>query len=79
MTDRVADYIPLRDWIADSGGAAFRTFSSCEWFIRRHRKELVQSGQFIIRKGSAGSLVGPRFGALVLEIMRRESREAVAA
>lgn len=79
MPEQVQDFTPLREWIVDSGGPAFKTFSAAEWFIRRHRQELVESGQFIIRKGSAGSLVGPGFGALVLEILRRESREAVAA
>lgn len=72
-TERVADYRPLRDWVADRGGSAFPTFSSAEWFIRRNRDRLVQSGQLIIRKGSAGSLVGPSFDAVVLDILRDES------
>lgn len=72
-TERVADYRPLRDWVADRGGSAFPTFSSAEWFIRRNRDRLVQSGQLIIRKGSAGSLVGPGFDAVVLDILRDES------
>ena len=71
--ERVADYRPLRDWVADCGGRTFPTFSSAEWFIRRNRDRLIQSGQLIIRKGSAGSLVGPDFDAVVLDILRDES------
>ena len=71
--EQVADYRPLRDWVADRGGSAFPTFSSAEWFIRRNRDRLLKSGQLIIRKGSAGSLVGPGFDAVVLDILRDES------
>ncbi len=77
MTEKVSEFITVRDWAADHGGDAFRTFSALEWFIRRHRAELVESGQLILRKGQGGSLVGPRFGELTLEILRRESRLAL--
>lgn len=70
---RVADYRPLRDWVANCGGSTFPTFSSAEWFIRRNRERLTQTGQLIIRKGSAGSLVGPGFDKVVLDILREES------
>ncbi|MBP8198158.1 MAG: hypothetical protein KAX64_06315 [Chromatiaceae bacterium] len=76
--DRVADFRPLRAWVADCGGEAFSTFSAAEWFIRRNRDRLLASGQFIVRKGSAGSLVGPRFDAVVLDILREESRREAA-
>lgn len=72
-TERVADYRPLRDWVADCGGQTFPTFASAEWFIRRNRDRLIQSGQLIIRKGSAGSLVGPEFDSVVLDILRESS------
>ena len=71
--ERVADYRPLRDWVADCGGQTFPTFASAEWFIRRNRDRLIQSGQLIIRKGSAGSLVGPEFDSVVLDILRESS------
>lgn len=77
QNERVADWIPVRAWVADRGGKLFNTFASFEWFIRKHRPRLVKSGQFIIRKGSAGSLVGPGFDRVVLEIMREESARAI--
>lgn len=70
---RVADYRPLRDWVANCGGSTFPTFSSAEWFIRRNRERLTQSGELIIRRGSAGSLVGPGFDKVVLDILQEES------
>ena len=75
--DRVSDWITIRAWVKQRGGKAFPTFASVEWFIRRHRQRLIESGQFIIRKGSAGSLVGPGFDRVVLEIMREESARAI--
>lgn len=74
---RLAEFVRVRDWIASGqGGAAFRTYSAFEWFLRRHRAELIASGELIIRPGSAGTLCGPNLGARVLDILRRE---AVAA
>lgn len=76
LIERVADWTPLRAWVADRGGHVFRTFSAAEWFVRRNRPRLIESGQFIVRKGPAGSLVGPGFDEVVLSILREESREA---
>lgn len=73
-TDRLSDFKPWRKWVADDAGDVFPTFASFEWFTRRHHQRLVESGQFIPRKGSGGSLAGPRLGAVVLEIMRAEAR-----
>ena len=75
--DCIADWILVRAWVKTRGGQVFPTFAAAEWFIRRHRVRLVESGQFIIRKGSAGSLVGPGFDRVVLEIMREESQRAL--
>jgi hypothetical protein len=72
--ERVADFTPFKDWVIDCGGKTFQTHSAAEWFIRRHRARLVQSGQLIVRKGQAGSLVGPQFDSVVLAILRDESR-----
>jgi len=72
QVERVADFMPSRAWVADRGGHAFSTFSAFDWFIRRHRDRLIQSGQLIVRRGSAGNLVGPRFDAEVLAILREE-------
>ena len=77
-TERLTDFHTLRDWVDAHGGAIFPTFSSAEWFIRTHRPRLVESGQLILRKGSAGSLVGPGFERVVLDILREESAATLA-
>jgi len=76
--ERLAAFIPLREWAAQHGGATFPTYSSLEWFLRNHRPRLVESGQLILRKGSAGSLVGPGFERVVLDILREESAATLA-
>lgn len=78
VNERVSDWILIREWVKTRGGQIFPTFSATEWFIRRHRPRLVASGQFIVRKGSAGSVVGPAFDAVVLAILREESARAVS-
>ncbi|MEQ9465597.1 MAG: hypothetical protein RJQ10_18195 [Haliea sp.] len=64
------------DWVAESGGDVFPTFASFQWFIRKHRQELVGSRQYLPRRGSAGSLIGPGFEQLVVNILTRECLEA---
>lgn len=76
--ERLADFRTVRDWVEEHGGPIFPTYSSFEWFTRTHRARLVESGQYIVRKGSAGSLVGPDFERVVLEILREESRASLA-
>lgn len=66
-----------RIWVEEFGGDIFPTFASLEWFIRKHRKELVRSGQYLPRKGSAGALVGPRIEEVVISIITRECVEEV--
>jgi hypothetical protein len=75
MTDRIGDFKPWRAWVADDAISVFPTFASFEWFARKHRDRLVESGQYIPRPGSAGSLAGPRLGEVVLEILREEARQ----
>lgn len=77
-TDRFEGYKRLRPWISAHGGHIFATYSAAEWFIRGHRDELIRSGQFIVRRGAAGSLVGPQFERVVLEILREESERTIA-
>jgi hypothetical protein len=69
-------WLPTKAWVADKGGAIFKTFSSFEWFLRRHRSELIESGVFIPRPGPGGSLCGPGMAAKVIEILRREAQQA---
>ena len=52
------------------GGEVFRTRDGLEWFCRCHSDALIASGQFIPRKGPAGTLYGPFFTIVALEIFR---------
>lgn len=53
-----------------TGGEVFRTRDSLDWFCRCHADALIASGQFIPRKGPAGTLYGPFFTIVALEIFR---------
>jgi hypothetical protein len=75
--ERVSDWITAREWVTRRGGKLFSTFASLEWFVRQHRAELIRSGEYIVRRGNAGSLVGPGFDRVVLEILRKESARTI--
>lgn len=68
-----------RNWVEQSGGELFPTFSSFEWFTRTHRAALIRSGQFYPGGGRRGSLVGPEFDQVVLEILRQEAEQQEVA
>ena len=76
LPEHVADFRRAKEWRKERGGALFQTDSAFEWFVRGHRDELIGSGQYIVRNGPGGSLVGPHFDAVVLAILRRESTGA---
>ncbi len=79
-TERLLSFRPAREFIALDAPNVFPTQSSFEWFVRKHRARLVESGQLIVRTGSAGNLVGPDIERVVLEILREESaKESKAA
>lgn len=77
LTYTASDYKRARDWVAENGGDTFPTFSSFEWFLRQHRAELIASGEVIVRRGQVGTLIGPGFGRLAVEILKRQ-QEGVA-
>lgn len=52
------------------GGEVFKTRDSLEWFCRCHVDALVASGQLIPRRGPAGTLYGPLFTKVALQILR---------
>jgi hypothetical protein len=52
------------------GGEVFKSRDSLEWFCRRHTNALIASGQLVPRKGPAGTLYGPLFTKVALEILR---------
>jgi len=72
------DYLKHRDWVAEHGGAMFPTVGALEWFVRNHRQELIESGELIVRRGPGGTLVGPGFGRLAVEIVQREAQRGAA-
>lgn len=73
-SDRLSDFVPWPEWLSSGeGGKILKTMGAVEWFIRMHRDELIRSGQLILRSGPGGHFVGPKFGNVVLEILRRKS------
>jgi hypothetical protein len=71
-----SDFRRARDWVREEGGGIFPTFSAFEWFKRKHRAELIESGELITRRGTGGDLVGPGFGRKAVEILQREQQGA---
>ena len=72
--DRLSDYQPHLAWLEKNRGGFFNSPGSLQWFLRQHRKELVQQGALVIRLGPGGHwLHGQRFGDVALQILRRES------
>ena len=53
-----------------AGGEVFKSRDSLEWFCRQHTEALIASGQFIPRRGPAGTLYGPHFTQVALNIFR---------
>lgn len=72
----LGDYRKARDWVDEYGGDVFPSFTSFEWFVRKHRQELVGSRQYLPRRGAAGALIGPGFEQVVVDILVRECLEA---
>lgn len=72
----IADYKRGVEWRKEEGRVLFKTDSALEWFVRRHRTELVARGAMILRGGPGGSLVKVGFiDQVILEILSRESEE----
>lgn len=78
VSESLRDFKPLTTWLLEKqGGAVLKTPGGAQWFIRNHRERLVKSGQLLLRGGPGGFHVGPRFGEIVLEILREESQANV--
>ena len=76
--ESLADFKPWPAWLlAGEGGKVLPSPGALQWFVRKHRKRLVESGQLILRSGPGGHYVGPDFGSVVLEILREESEAAL--
>lgn len=75
MSDNAVDigeFRTLDEWVeSGSGGSAFNRRDKVDWEIRKHKAELIASGEFIPGVGARPSLVGPGFGAVLTSILRR--------
>jgi hypothetical protein len=76
-TERVANWKAWHLWVSDDGYSLFSTDAAFEWFVRKHRGELIGSGQFIPGRGSSPGIVGPQFDQVVLDILRRKARAGI--
>jgi hypothetical protein len=73
-SESLSDFRPWTEWLLEGrGGAVLSSPGAVQWFCRKHRQRLVDSGQLILRSGPGGHYVGPRFSQVVLEILREES------
>jgi hypothetical protein len=77
--DTITDFKPTAVWHEENPSPALRTLGAVEWKIRAYFDELVESGQFIPGNGRSPNLVGPRFGQVLLALMRRDARKARSA
>ena len=72
----LAGYTSVGDWLDRFAGPFFETRSSLDWFIKRHRRELVEAGALIPREGRSGSLVSIElFPKSVVAILKRRALE----
>lgn len=67
----IADFLPANVWVQEKGGRVFQTMGQFDWFRRRHRTELVASGQLISGGGRRADLCGPDLGRVIHKIMAR--------
>lgn len=75
----LAGYASVGDWLERCAGPFFETRSSLDWFIKRHRRELIEIGALIPREGRSGSLVSiEEFPRAVIKILRRRALEKPA-
>lgn len=70
----LANYVSVADWLDRDAGPFFETRTSLDWFIKRNRRELIESGALIPREGRSGSLLSKdRFPQAVIAILRRRA------
>jgi len=68
----LASYTTAGDWLDRDAGPFFETRSALDWFIKRHRAELIELGALITRAGRSGSLVHTeKFPRAVVAILKR--------
>jgi hypothetical protein len=72
----LAGWMPTSEWAVAHAGRFFPTKASLDWFIKQHRRELIETDALIPREGRAGSLVSiDRFPKVALAIFKRRALE----
>ncbi len=73
----LAGYKTLAEYVAQGhGGPFFESKSAADWFVKRHRRELIEADALIPREGRAGSLVSlEKFPQAVVAILKRRALE----
>jgi hypothetical protein len=75
----LSGYTSVGDWQDRYAGPFFETRSSLDWFIKRNRRELVETGALIPREGRSGSLVSiEKFPKAVITILKRRALDKAA-
>jgi len=63
----------LQDWYVRKGRRVFCSAEHGNWFLNKHRFELLRSGNFFPRSQYVSGRVGPDFGKAIIQIMQREA------
>ncbi len=72
----LAGYMQFSEWVSKHAGAVFGTKSAADWFVRQHRRELIEANALLPREGRAGSLVDiDKFPRAVIKILKRRALE----
>jgi hypothetical protein len=72
-------YVGVNDWFDRYAGKVFETHSAVDWFIKQHRRELIEEGALITRAGRSGSLISIEvFPQVVIKILKRRALEKSA-
>ena len=63
----------LQDWYVRKGRRVFCSSEHGNWFLNKHRFELLRSGNFFPGTECVPHRVGPNFGNAIIQIMQREA------
>ena len=76
----LGQYTTAGNWLDLNVQPFFETRSSLDWFLKRHREELVELGALIPRAGRSGSLISTElFPKAVVTILKREAQAKTRA
>lgn len=53
----IADVMTLQDWREKYASHLFKNESQLQWFVRNHRRRLLESGAYIPGRGRRASMV----------------------